>query len=574
MLTPEYLSKCTDDVVRLYEQLNENITRDIARRIVKTGEMTWTAKWQAKQSMQAGRLFEDIINDVSQYSGKTDAEIRKLFEDAGVTALKYDNAPLIAAGWNAPTGLSDPMMNVLEANLRKTQGDLRTLTMTTASLGQQAFFDSTNEAVMMVESGAFDYNTAIRRAIDKAAKGGAQVMYDSGTRLSVEAAVRMNVLTGVNQTASKISIMNGEMLGCEYYETTAHNGARAEHIPWQGRVFKIHGSDPDHDNFYDATGYGTVTGLCGANCRHSFFPFFPDISVPAYTEEKLEALAERTVTFNGVEYTEYEASQIQRRYERAIRESKRAVEGFKAAMEETDDEDLKKSLDEARKEAQQKLNARRQKLTDFTEQTGRKKDSNRHKVAPVYVNGRKVGVVSVRDEGKALLASLDQTGKEIVKSKIEIAVVYDSKGNEVFRHSQGESDRVDFTENQVKKMKGNHLLHNHQTEGTLGVDDVNTLIKGELKSIRAQCHEIVYKLERLNGEYDRKRFKEDYESFFLGEKGVYDKKQHDIEALRYNNTEKYLSEFGKNINELNNKMRRWLMDNSKNYGFRYSEFKK
>ena len=43
MLTPEYLDGLTDDILAMYDALNESIIGDVARRIVKTGMVTETA---------------------------------------------------------------------------------------------------------------------------------------------------------------------------------------------------------------------------------------------------------------------------------------------------------------------------------------------------------------------------------------------------------------------------------------------------------------------------------------------------------------------------------------------------
>lgn len=380
MLPPEYLKNCTVDIMAMYEKLNERITQDIARRIIKTGGVTATADWQLKMVQESGKLMEDIISDVASITGKSDKEIESLFNEAGIASVMYDAEPLLKAGMSVETGLSPSMMNVLEANLRKTKGQMQNLSMTTASVGQQDFVNAMNQAIMMVESGAFDYQTAIRRTLDSIGKRGAMVAYDTGTYVSLEAAARMNILTSLNQTAAQITIMNGERLDCEYYETSAHSGARPTHQEWQGQVFRIEGADGDHENFYEATGYGEVDGLCGVNCRHSFYPFFPGISERAYSKEKLEEYANHSVEYNGVEYADYEASQIQRRYERGIRESKRKIAGYEAAIEVADAEELVYELEEAMDKAKQTLRERRKRLTDFCRQTGFEKDYIRMKI--------------------------------------------------------------------------------------------------------------------------------------------------------------------------------------------------
>ena len=51
MLTPEQLAHCADDIINLYSQLEEEIVRDIARRIAKTRTMTDTGIWQAQHML-------------------------------------------------------------------------------------------------------------------------------------------------------------------------------------------------------------------------------------------------------------------------------------------------------------------------------------------------------------------------------------------------------------------------------------------------------------------------------------------------------------------------------------------
>ena len=64
------------------------------------------------------------------------------------------------------------------------------------------------------------------------------------------------------------------------------------------------------------------------NCGHSAHPIVYGASVPQYTPEELEEMRqknEKGITFRGKHYTGYEATQRQRRLERAIRAQKRKI---------------------------------------------------------------------------------------------------------------------------------------------------------------------------------------------------------------------------------------------------------
>lgn len=258
MLTPEYLATFSNGYLGMVDNLNEQIVRDIARRMVKAGKVTDTAKWQIKQAQESGKLLDDIVKEVGKFSGYSDKEILAMFKDAGIASIRNDGKPLLDAGVISEVNLSQSMQELLLANAKKTSGDVNNLTLTTAAKGQELYMQSLNEALLKVQSGAFSYQEALKQAIRKAALSGGYVLYSSGSQMSLDAAMRMALLTGINQTAATLTEMYASDMGAEYYETTAHPGARLEHTAWQGQVFKIEGEGNGYRNFYEATGYGTV----------------------------------------------------------------------------------------------------------------------------------------------------------------------------------------------------------------------------------------------------------------------------------------------------------------------------
>lgn len=162
-------------------------------------------------------------------------------------------------------------------------------------------------------------------------------------------------------------------MGVEFFETTAHGGARPTHAEWQGRQFHRGGAvdylGKHYPDFESSTGYGTGGGLCGWNCRHTFFAVFQELGAPpAWTQESLEALNARDIAYDGGKYTQYEISQMQRAKERAVRKYKRRYLAEDAAGADTTDSAVK-------------LRAARQELADFIAKTGGWADSSRTSVA-------------------------------------------------------------------------------------------------------------------------------------------------------------------------------------------------
>lgn len=375
MLSPNYLDHVADDIVELYANLDQTIIKDIARRISKTGKITDTALWQIEIAQQSGLLYDKIISETAKISGKSENDIKKLFESSGVKSLDYDIKIYEAAGLSpTPLNLSPSAMQILIANITKTNGYLKNLTMTTANQAQQLYIQAVTLAQMQIESGAFDYNTAIRNAIKNAAKEGAWIQYPTGHRDRLDVAIRRAVLTGVGQTAAQISIAYADDMGCDLVETTAHMGARPSHTTWQGRIFSRSGRHSKYPDFVVNTGYGSGDGLCGWNCRHSFFPFFEGLSKSAYPRDLINFFETKKVKYNGKIITYYDATQEQRKIERSIRAAKRELAAY--------DEAIKQGIDMQNdfNRVSQLLKEREAKLIDLLNQTGLIKDTARQQV--------------------------------------------------------------------------------------------------------------------------------------------------------------------------------------------------
>lgn len=385
MLDPEYLDSCSDQLLALIDELSISIIGDIARRIVKTKQITDTAKHQAHVLQNSEIVYQDAIKRIGQVAGYADREVKRLFEESGVQNIKNESVIYKRAG-KTPIELhqSEEMQKILNANFRKTKGEISNLTLTTANKAQSAYINACNSAMLKVQTGAFSYDKAIADAIKEAAAQGTEVLYPSGHTDKLDVAVRRSVLTGVNQSAAQLNLEYAKEMDCDYVETTAHSGARPEHQVWQGKVFCISGKDPKYPPFYESTGYGTGPGLCGWNCRHNFYAFIPGVSVPAYTDKMLQEYQESSYTYGGKNYTEYEVSQMQRLQERQIRATKRKLTGYDAGIKAAgDDEVLKNTLQQRFESESVRLKEQEKKLKEFCRQTGRRIESARTQVHAV-----------------------------------------------------------------------------------------------------------------------------------------------------------------------------------------------
>ena len=470
MLTPDYLLHCTDSLTELLDAYDNAVVSDIARRIVKTGYVTETAKHQIRQAQQMGLLYDDIIREIAQRTNATDSMVRTLFENAGVETVRTDNRLYTAAGLQ-PTDLraSPAMLQMLQAGYENTLGTMHNLTLTTANTAQQAYISACDLAMLQVQSGAMSYQQAIRAAIQSAASDGTRVLYPSGRTDRIEVAVRRAVLTGVAKTCRTIGEYNAASCGCDLMELSAHAGARPSHARWQGQLVSLSGKRGYLSK--DDIGYGSGDGFGGYNCRHDWYPFFPGISQRNYTPEKLTQLETMTVNYNGQEISYYDATQAQRRLERRVRDCKLRLSATDAARQETTDPKLRAQLDEDFARQSKALREARDQLADFQAGTGLLPDTSR---TQVYGFGRSIAQKAVAAQKRvdksggggimnlgAISGALNPFSKD---AKKHAAQYYES-----VRHMNTDvariSENTGISEAEIAKIKKHVFLEKHDLGG-------------------------------------------------------------------------------------------------------------
>lgn len=365
MLAPRYLDGLSDDLIEIYSQLETDILQDMARRIARLGKVTDSTKWQAQMLAEAGGLKKDVSKILKDYDKAIVQQVQETVTQALVKNAANDNIIFEEA-----TGrkVSAPNAQQMLATIQKCHSDLERLTLTTAATTQSQFVKQANRVYMDVQSGAFDYDSAMKSAADELSKRGiTTVQYENGKPVTrtIESAVRMNILTSINQTAANQTLNNCEELECDLVETSAHIGARPEHEEWQGQIFSRSGNNKKYRPF-SVCELGSVTGICGINCKHSFYPYFEGME-NHYTEKELDAIAGEKVTFEGRDITRYEGEQYLRGVERNIRKYKRQALTQEAA-----------GVDSTK--ARRKIGEWQAVARDFTKQTGIARDRAREYV--------------------------------------------------------------------------------------------------------------------------------------------------------------------------------------------------
>lgn len=343
----EYKEKLSRQIEKNYSDLEMRIMEDIVRRIKKAGEITSTADWQINRLRILGNSSEDIEKMLKETLDASYPQMFELYDK--VIDWEYVRNKDIYEQINAefiPYEENEELQQITNALIQQTDADLQNITqslgfyldygggkpvLTPLAEVYQKYLDA---ACMDIVSGAFDYNSVIRRVVSQLTNSGLrQIDYASGRANRVDVAARRAVMTGITQLTGKISDMNAEKLGTEYYEVAWHAGARPTHAVWQGRVWS-------KEQLVTVCGLGTVTGLEGVNCYHERYPFIPGISERNWTDKWLEEQNRKEneqKEFKGKKYTLYEAKQRQRQMETAMRAQREKVQLLKSGGADPDD---------------------------------------------------------------------------------------------------------------------------------------------------------------------------------------------------------------------------------------------
>lgn len=349
----DYKNKLASKIASRYQDLEERIMQDIVRRIVKAGEINSTADWQINRLRILGYSSEDIEQEIKKTLNASYPEMFELYDK--VINWEYVRNKGIYEQINAeyiPFEENGQLKQITEAIIDQSFDDLENVTN---SLGfyldygngqkvltplSQVYTKYLDAACYDIVTGAFDYNSVLCRVVTQLTNSGLrQIDYSSGRANRVDVAVRRAVMSAVSQITGKISEYNAQKLGTEYFEVEWHAGARPTHAVWQGRVWS-------KEQLYSVCGLGTVTGLLGVNCYHTYHLFFPGLSERNWTDDWLEEQNRKENEpreFLGKEYTLYEAKQRQRQMETAMRAQREKVKLLQAGGADQDEVILHKA---------------------------------------------------------------------------------------------------------------------------------------------------------------------------------------------------------------------------------------
>ena len=326
MLDDRILFNLETEINRIYAEVEIELVSAIAQELSRGSSATISPiAWRTEKLRQMGRL-EGKLTTILQRKLKTlTPEIEQAVFSAMVSSGDADDAILkqissikaqVAAGTFVPTSKSTIFEQLAASAIANAKRGMNLTNTGALQAASQMWASAVNDAYMRTLTGSMSLDQSVKRAVRQLGKQGAYVNYISAngkrTRNTLEVAIRRDVVTSVNQSAAKMTMGRCDEEDLDLVEVSSHAGSRPEHEVWQGKVYSLHGKTQGYELLSIATGYGDADGLCGVNCRHSFYPFHPGLSKQNEND-----------TTKRENEKIYENTQKQRYIERNIRNAKR-----------------------------------------------------------------------------------------------------------------------------------------------------------------------------------------------------------------------------------------------------------
>ena len=501
MLTDRQMDAALEIFQRRMQSVTDDYYRRMGEHIRQIGQLAPSDVHRLQQLRRMNANLRDVKKRLAQAAGINLRDLEAVLTEAAKVDDRVARKILGVSDASVQLRNNVPLQRALQAQLAETAGRLDNLSSSTVV--QDSYRKAVDAAVTAVQSGAEDYECAIRRRLRKAGEmglrvresGTSAVAYQSGLTRRVDTAVRMNVLDAMRRMNQRVMEEVGRQFGADGVEIDAHMLCAEDHLPYQGGQY----SNEEFQEIQDSLDrpFGEW------NCRHTWAPIIMGVSPPAYDSGELEQMrrySTEEVEIDGVSHTRYEWSQVMRRMETAIREKKDTATLAAAAGDDQLRRQCQGSI-EAMVGAYERLSDRTGLGPDFrrtyvagfrdvkagTPPVLGAADAARNTYTPVYYDPNATYAINLPGYNSAVndgfsVAMRDLAIKGTETGNEHLYLVSLRTGNRSFYETNNSPDSVGYRYREyLREHPGDKFafVHNHNTDGSLSETDMRTLLNTE-----------------------------------------------------------------------------------------------
>lgn len=329
MPTDKQIEAAYNQIRSRIDAVNQEYLEAVAEQIKAIGELNPSSINRLAQMRLYGANVQKIKQSLARALDFTVQDVQTILEAAA--KQEYASKDYLAVVRGRKTfGLeyNFSLQRYIQSVAAQTQSTFLNFSNTTNM--DTVYQEAISNAIDAVSRGVTDYNSAIRSSMRKLGGDGLRVTYASGLTRRMDSAIRQNIVDSVRQVAAEAQKQIGQEIGADGVELSAHPFSATDHEPAQGRQytfaeFQKMQSGQDFEDV-DANKYkGFARPITQWNCRH--FPSYIIIGVSKrrYTDKQLAEWNKdnhKGCEIDGKQYTTYEASQLMRKLETAVRQQK------------------------------------------------------------------------------------------------------------------------------------------------------------------------------------------------------------------------------------------------------------
>ena len=351
-MNEETIELLTERLVRRINKANEFFLIKIGESVKKIRGLTPTQAHQLIQILKYNGNYEEIVNEILRLTNLNIQDIDAIFNEMakkdylfaeqfykyrGVEYVPYSQNKALLRQVNALASITkQEMFNYARAtnlgySIRDLQGNIK-------FIGLKETYDRIlDTAVLNVGTGVDTFDNAMSKIMKDIGGNGLKTLdYASGRSIRLDSMARMHLKGALRTLHNEIQKKAGEEFDFDGYEISVHSNPAFDHEKIQGHQFSIeeyeklnngleakdykgntYTLDHDHNNKFRP--------ISTMNCYHYVFSIVLGVNKPEYSEEQLQKIIDdndKGAIIDGKHYTNYEITQLQRSFERKIREQK------------------------------------------------------------------------------------------------------------------------------------------------------------------------------------------------------------------------------------------------------------
>ena len=341
----------TERFLNRINKANEFFLTKIGESVKKIRGLTPTQAHQLIQILKYGGNYEEIVNEILRLTNLNIQDIDAIFNEMakknymfaeqfykyrGIDFVPYNKNKALLRQVNALASITkQEMFNYARAtnlgySIKDLQGNIK-------FVGLKEVYDRVlDTAVLNVGTGVDTFDNAMSKIMkDLGGSGLKTVDYASGRSIRLDSMARMHLKGALRTLHNEIQKQVGEEFGANMIEISVHEHPAEDHLV-QGHQFLIEefnklqngqqAKDLEGEVYtLDHNDDGKFRPISTMNCYHYIFYGIVGVSKPNYSKQELDEIIknnEKGAIIDNKHYTNYEITQLQRSFERKIREQK------------------------------------------------------------------------------------------------------------------------------------------------------------------------------------------------------------------------------------------------------------